>query len=198
MGHAAGHDGKEFRFGQGRQIGADHQGRLGLAHKGIGGHIEGLGPASAHKALHHPGHPLDNPLHDAKVIEDGHEGGEEDNRRQHLESEDHPEAALAAALAEGAEDELRPVGSEAEEGDKEPAQPGENIAADRGLEHKKGKGELQQDADQDQLPVDGFFVGGKNIGEEGDEEQAHQAVQDRDHVRSAPWLAVWGFICATI
>jgi hypothetical protein len=74
------------------RYGPDRERRLGLPHEDAGGHVQRLGAAALHHAVHHDGEQPDHHLHQAVVIEDGEERRDEDDRRQHLEGEDHPVA----------------------------------------------------------------------------------------------------------
>ena len=66
VGHAADHDGEEFRFRQAFEEGANGDGRFGLAHDDAGRHAGGFCPAGAHKALHKNGHAFHKHLHHAQ------------------------------------------------------------------------------------------------------------------------------------
>ena len=75
---------------------------LRLSHEDAGGDVQRFRAAHAHHLLHPDRHALHDPLHDAEVIKDGEERGDEDDDRQHLEGENHAErsAALAQRVAE--------------------------------------------------------------------------------------------------
>ena len=54
-------------------------------------------PLAPHHAVHHDREQPDDDLHDAEVVEDREQRGDEDDRRQHLERED--DAVLRALRA---------------------------------------------------------------------------------------------------
>ena len=89
--HAADHDGEQFglcEFGEER---ADGEWGFGLPHEDAGGDIGAFGAAGAHNAEHDPSHALDHILHDAEVVEDGEQGGDEDDDGKNLEGENDAE-----------------------------------------------------------------------------------------------------------
>ena len=88
VGHAAGHHGHQLRTREAGEKRADGKRRLGLAHEDAGCNIEAFRAADLHRALHRPGEPLDDDLHEADVIKHGKERGDEDDRGQHLKGED--------------------------------------------------------------------------------------------------------------
>ena len=89
-----------------RQVRPDRQRRLGLPHEDAGRDVQRLGAARAHHPVHHHREDAHDELHDAEVVEDGEQRGDEDDRRQHLEGEDH--AVLRALRPEHAGHDPRP------------------------------------------------------------------------------------------
>ena len=86
--HAARHHRQELRRRHGRDVGRDQDRRLGLADEDVGRDAERLGARDLHRLLHHPGHPLDEDLDDAEVVEEREERADEDDDRKDLEGED--------------------------------------------------------------------------------------------------------------
>ena len=72
-GHASGHDGEELGTGHGGDIGFDDERRLGHADEDVCDGGEGFGAGGSHEFHHDIGHSADDPLHDAEVVEDGHQ-----------------------------------------------------------------------------------------------------------------------------
>ena len=99
------------RGGAGEE-GADGERGFGLAHEDAGGDVGGLGAACAHRPLHDPGDPADDDLHEADVIHDGEECGDEDDGGQDGKGED---GEGIAGCAERAEDERGAVDGVAEQ-----------------------------------------------------------------------------------
>ena len=115
--------------------------------------LSGFGAARAHDLLHAHGHALDDHLHHAEVIEDGEEGGDEDDDGQHLKGEDHAEGA--GLRAQRAEDELAAcfgVFEQRVDGDAG----GLEDLAEVGLQHQEGEGELQAQAPEEQARLISF------------------------------------------
>jgi hypothetical protein len=113
VGHAAHHHREELGAGHRGDIGFHGERGFGLPEEDVGGRGERFGAACAHRADHHPGHALDDLLHDAQVVEDAHERREEDDGGEHRHRED--EAAGLGRVGEGAEDEARAFEREVED-----------------------------------------------------------------------------------
>ena len=90
MRHAGGHDDHEFRAGNVGQKRANRQGSFGLTHEDTGGDVHGLNAGCPHEPHHHSGEQFDDDLHNAEVIQHREERSDEDDGRQHLESENKP------------------------------------------------------------------------------------------------------------
>src|SRR6185503_12907094 len=87
-GEAADHHVEELGGGHGGDVRLDHQRGLGLAQEDVGAGGQGLRPGGLEGALHDPGDALDDGLHDAEVVEHGHQGGQEDDGGEHVEGEE--------------------------------------------------------------------------------------------------------------
>ena len=80
-GHAAGHDRHQFGLGHTGDKGFDDQRGFGLPDKDVGRSGQGLRSAGFQRPDHDPGHDVDHHLHDAQVVEHGHQRREKDDRR---------------------------------------------------------------------------------------------------------------------
>ena len=100
MGHAGGHDGHELGACGSGEEGADGERGLGLSHEDAGGDVGGLGAGGSHGALHDPGDGADDLLHEADVVEQSEEGGDEDDGGKDGEGEDGERIAGSAQRAE--------------------------------------------------------------------------------------------------
>ena len=92
--HTTGNGGKsphhhciEFRHRHRGNIGPDHQRRLGLPDKDIGRRRECLGARCPQGVFHQHGKHLNKPLDQPEMVENRHQRGKEDDRRQDLEGE---------------------------------------------------------------------------------------------------------------
>ncbi len=88
VGHAGGHDGHQLGAGGSVEEGPDGERGLGLSHEDGGGDVGGFGSAGAHGALHDPGDDANDLLHEADVVEQGEERGDEDDGGKDGEGED--------------------------------------------------------------------------------------------------------------
>ncbi|MNZ94186.1 hypothetical protein D3C78_1132870 [compost metagenome] len=116
-----------------------------------------------------PQHP-DHPLHDAKVIEHGDQGADEDHQRQHPHGEDE---AVAGQIAKHEADAA--VG-EAEQGGNAVAHGAEQELARGKVEHQGGQAYLQRQGAQHGTPADGTAIftrqpGDKQEGQHTDQTQ---------------------------
>ena len=82
--HPGRHHGHELGARHARQEGANRQRGFGLPHEDRGCDVEALRTARAHDLVHHHGKCLHDDLHDAEVVHDGEERGNEDDRRHDL------------------------------------------------------------------------------------------------------------------
>jgi hypothetical protein len=82
------HHGEELRLGRPRYVRLHDQRRLGHSDEDGGGGERGLCLARAQRELQSPAEYLHDPLQNAPVVEHRGEGGEEDDHRQDLKSED--------------------------------------------------------------------------------------------------------------
>src|SRR5271156_1546223 len=157
--HTAGHDGHQFRLRHFGQIGANGEGRLGLAHEDAGSDVERFGAAGAHEAGHDARGLFDDELHHAVVIKHGEDGGDKNDSGQDLEGEE--EAHGRAFFSEVAEDELG-----AEEGEiEDPVYGGASLLeyplAVGPIDDEIGEDDLQAEAPGDGFPADGAAIGGE-------------------------------------
>jgi hypothetical protein len=179
VGHAACHDGEQFRVCKRGKVRSNDQRRFRLSDKGVCRYIEGLGSARPHEPEHNPRKRLYNPLHDAKVVQDCHEGSEEYDRRKNLEGKEHTKAAIGARrLREHSKNELCSLGSESKQKNKKSAYLIENLSADVGLNDQEREKELKKNADNNQSPINIPFVGGKKIGKGGDDKKTEDTAED--------------------
>src|SRR5271154_6837894 len=159
VGHAAGHDGHEFGLGDFGEIGANGEGRFGLAHEDAGSDVERFGAAGAHEAGHHARGLLDDELHYAVVIEERENGGDENDGGQDLEGEE--ETHGGTFFAEIAEDELGTEEGEIED----PVYAGAGFLEDPlavgPIDDEVGEGDLEAEAPGDRFPADGAAIGGE-------------------------------------
>lgn len=86
-GEAAGHDLVEFGIGEVRDEGADEDGGLALADEGGGGGDDGFGARDVHGVEEEVGEFGDEELEGAEVVEELHEGDEEDDGGDDVEEE---------------------------------------------------------------------------------------------------------------
>ena len=127
-------------------------GRLGLAHEDRRRHVQALGPARAHEPRHHLRHRLHDHLHDPEVVEDREERGHEDDRGQDLEREheaDAPPCRWPRRPSPGGcpppwmpsapKTKLGAHVREVQEPGDLPADPGEDLLADRRLQDEEGE-----------------------------------------------------------
>ena len=82
------HDGKQLGVSHLGDEGTHHQRGFSLTHEDVGSGGEGFGTGSAQYFLQATTQQFDDPLHDAQVIKNGDQRGEEDDDRQYAEGED--------------------------------------------------------------------------------------------------------------
>ena len=202
---AGGHHGHQLGVGHGLDVGADHQRRLGLAHEDVGGGRQGLRAAGLHGAAHDPGDARDHALHDPEVVEDGHQAGEEDHRRQDVDREDDAQGHQLARGGVGDLDEtalgprlqeLHHVGVAAEEvaeqeggagvgeaqhaGDAD-ARALEDRAAPGRAQQQQGEGELQGQAPAHDAPAHAAAT----VAEDQPQPHQHEHAQQGNQVRQS-------------
>ncbi len=195
-GEAAHHDGEELGRCCLLDEGLDEQRRFGLAQEDVARGRERLRPRGAEGALHDPRDALHHDLHDAEVVEHGHEGREEDDRRQHGEGEEGPrvghESHARVELSRGqgpahrqvtvhqvAEDKAGAHEGEAQEAVDDVAHLLEEVAARRGLQHQHAEHGLEAEARAHQPPGDLPPVVAHGVGDadhDGDAEKADGAI----------------------
>ena len=88
MRHAAGHDRHQLTARRAREERPDGERGFRLAHEDAGGYVHAFSAGDAHGLEHDPRHGANDDLHEADVIENREEGGDENNGGQHLEGED--------------------------------------------------------------------------------------------------------------
>jgi hypothetical protein len=138
----------------------DDEGRLD-ADEDVGCRAERLGAGDPHEFREKPCKTADDAGQDIAVVQDRHEGREEDDGREGLEGEDEPEGGLpmiarrAGRQGESAEEEPRPRGCRIENADEDVVDENENPGACRDDEEEKGKKKGQCRAPQDHPPIDG-------------------------------------------
>ncbi len=172
MGHAAGHHAHQFGLGELGKKRADGERGFGLAHEDAGGDVERFCAAGAHDAGHQPRGGPDDELHDADVIKHGEESGDEDDRGKHLEGERKTEAREFFRQAEIAENKSGACVGEAEKLVRSGAEKAEDFTAERRAKDEVAKRELQAEAPQDCLQLDGLPRGGKKIRSGKDDQHA--------------------------
>ena len=177
VGHARGHHRHQLGLRHPAEIGANRQRRLGLAHENAGGDVQRLGAARAHHAVHHHREQPDHHLHQAEVVQDREQGGDEDDRRQDLKGED--DAVLGPGFAERTGHHLRPHGPVAQRAEHhrradgrvveqlpDPVpQPLERALAKVGLEHHQGEQHLQAEPPRHDASLDGATIRRERVGD---------------------------------
>src|ERR1019366_4647383 len=153
--HAAGHDGKQFGLGHAREKGLDGERSFRLAHEDAGRHVQRLRAADTHHFLHGDGHDFDHALHEAQVVQNREERGDEDDDGQHLEGEHETDRGIIGAQLPEYE---RAAGfGVAEHRGHTLADDAQNLTRRR-LQYDDREGELQADAPQNQAELDIFLV----------------------------------------
>ena len=150
--HSRGHHRHQLGARHPRQEGPDGERRLGLPHEDRRRDVEALRAARAQHPAHHEGEGPDDDLHDADVIENGEERGNEDDGRQELEGED--DAETGVLLAELAEDEGRADVGVAQDAGDQSAQPAEERLPRRNAQHEDREEHLESQAPSDDPPSD--------------------------------------------
>ncbi len=152
--------------GETGQVRPDGQVRFDPGENVRGGH-QRFRPRYPHQAGEDPGESLDDTRHDAHVIENGDQGGEEDDRGKALKRQ-HESQRLHAVLAdlsrpEGQPPEHKagPLAGRVEELDHAVVDHEEHLGPGRDHEHEYRDEQLQADAPADHAPVDVPPVGGQ-------------------------------------
>jgi hypothetical protein len=171
VGHAGGHDGHQFGAGGSGEEGADGERGFGLAHEDAGGNVGGLCAGGAHGELHDEGHDADDLLHEADVIKDGEERGDEDDGGEDGEGED---GEGIGGDAEVAEDERRAVGGVAEQAGDDSGDIGEDGLTVAPFNDSECEDDLETETPDDGLPANGAAVGGEGVGETDEGKKAEQ------------------------
>ena len=174
-GHAHGHHAEQLRGRQPGEVGADYQGRLGLADEDVRGRAEALDLADPGELLEPAADPADHQLHHAEVVEDRDQRGEEDDHRQRRDRE---AGAADLGLGERAEQELDPGVGEAEQLADAVCGAVERGPAGRHIEHQPGQPGLQGEGRADHAQADRAAIGGEDDGDDQDERHAEQAEEN--------------------
>jgi len=173
VGHAAGHDGHEFGlcdFGEKR---ANRERSFRLTHEDAGGHVEGFGATGAHQARHDLCGCFYDDLHDAPVVEQGEECGDENDDGESLEGED--ESARGILHAELAENERRAEVGKVEQPFGAAAELGENVLTDGPAHHQECEHDLQSEAPGDDFGADRAAIVGHEVRERENEQYAQNS-----------------------
>ena len=155
--------------------------RLHLAHEGAGDVAQRLRTADPHDDIHGPGDDGHDPLHDAEMVEDGHQRADQNNRGRDVEGEDEAAGDVIAGFPElihddAAVDETRALPGELLEFSHDVAQSRKEFAHGSDLEDEERNRHLQPDAGDHQPPIDLAAVVGEQKGEAEDESDAKQAM----------------------
>ncbi len=173
-GKAAHHHGHQFRFGQLVQIGTNDERSFGRADEDVGGRRQALGAGRAHGPLHDDRHNLDQALHHAEMVQQRHQGREEDDARQHAEGEN-----VGVLFQQVAEDEIVSRTDEAQQQMESVIEPVEDGPAGSGLQHQQSEHQLQQHAAGNQSQANPALVRTEQPGQADQHPQAEEADQAR-------------------
>ncbi len=154
--HAAGHHRKQLRGVERGEIRADHQRAFALADEDIGRRAQAFDLGDARHLFNRAADPADDELHDAQIIEDRHQTGEEDDDRQRGDRE-----ARAADIGTGErpEDEIGARLRIAEQVRHTPRHARDDRAASRYVEHQQRDPRLQQEGRAHHARTNGAAVG---------------------------------------
>ncbi len=134
-------------------------------------------PRGAHGALHDPGDDPDDLLHETDVVEDGEEGGDEDDGGKDGEGED---GERVAGGAEAAEDQRGAVGGVAEEAGDDGGDAACRMRLAEGpLDDEEGEDDLEAEAPGYGAPADGAAVGGEGVGEREEDDESEKSGESR-------------------
>ena len=160
-GHAPHHDAEQFGTRHAFQVRLDHERRLRLADKYIGGGGQALRPAQAHRLTQQPRKTVHDLLQNTQIVEDGRKGRKKYDGRQHLKGEDVPEAVQVGHDAP--EQKLRSRAGELQRLPEPRRDVVEHGADSVHLQDQYGQYELHAYADPDQPPVDRAPVGAEEV-----------------------------------
>ena len=155
--HSSSHQCHEFASGHCGEVGFDDHGGFRLSHEDVGRRSEAFAAADVHEAAHDPGHPADNELENAIVIEKGGKGGDEDDGPGDADGEEEgvfgaPGLAQQIRFGEGPEDHGRTLISEGEEFLKSGVQLREQGIPQSRAQNQPTDGELQARARKNRPP----------------------------------------------
>ncbi len=158
-GHADAEQHEDLRAGEQRQVGADEDRALDLAHEDGGGGGEGWRAAQAHGLLEQEAEAVGDPLEDLPVPEQGRQGADHQDHRQHPEAEQIGDPGRAGGVG------LGPAGQIAEhELGARLGRGGKAVdAASQSLQRLLGYGHAEQHQHQARLDEQG--AGGQQPGE---------------------------------
>ncbi|MNI41586.1 hypothetical protein D3C73_958430 [compost metagenome] len=187
-GQADHHHQEQLRAGQLVQIGADDDGALDHAQEDVGRHRQGRGPAQAHGALEQEAEAQGDPLEDLPVPQQGRQGRDHQDQRQHLEGEGEQRSLVLhriglIAAGQEAEDEPGPLlGRQLQAPNRVVDAVQHHLRAGDG-EGRQHQGRLNQHRPHRQPPGEDATVLGDRPADGDDDDQAEQAleVQEAEH-----------------
>ena len=182
--HAAGHHREQLRPVEACKIGTDHQRAFALADEDVGGGAQAFHLRHARHLLDRAADPADDELHDAQIIEDRHQAGEEDDHRQRGDGE---AGAADFGLGQRAEDEIGPRLRIAQQIRYAVRHARDDGASGRHIEHQQRDPRLQQEGRADHAQPDRAAVGREGKGNGKNQQYAGEADKKMHEALSREW-----------
>src|SRR5258706_632213 len=173
MRHARGHHRHELRAGHARQERPNRERRLGLSHEDRRRDVEAFRAARTHDLVHRDRKRLHHDLHDAEVVHDREQRGDEDDGRHDLEREYDAEARVL--FPDLTEHKLRAGVGKTQDLCYGRAEPAEDLLADGNPKHKDREKQLQPDPPGDDTPADRTPVPRERDAHAADQDEAEDS-----------------------
>ena len=173
--HADGHEREQPARSQRGEIRAHHQRAFRLADEDVRRRAQRFDAADAGHPADSPAHPAHHPLHDAEVVKDRDQSGEEHDHRQRAQRERVCERVL------GAEQELGPLAGVAQQRRDAIGHALDHEATAARCQHQERHQRLQGEGGRDNAQLDAPLAHRQQESDRQDREDAEQVGDDRRH-----------------